>query len=151
VVFNKDEIFSSKTKDLIDNLMHSTLNEIVTWIRSVELLEPTHAEPETQSFYEDNTVIEPEATLELSDQPGYSQGRKVGYAYPYPTPPSTLLPVSLLTNLLLLDQRTLATVEYPETILDQGTLQSIPWKAAFIAGLQGGTISTYQGKTIDKA
>jgi hypothetical protein len=118
VVFNEDEIFSGKTEDLMDNLMHSTLNEIATWIRSVELLEPTHAELETQLFYEDDTVMELEATLELSDQPGYSQGRKVGYAYLYLTPPSTPPPVSLLTNLLLLDQRTLATVEYPETILD---------------------------------
>jgi hypothetical protein len=47
VVFNEDEIFSGKTKDLMDNLMHSTLNKIATWIRSVELLEPTHAELET--------------------------------------------------------------------------------------------------------
>jgi hypothetical protein len=47
VVFNEDEIFSSKTEDLMDNLMHSTLNEIATWIRSVELLEPMHAELET--------------------------------------------------------------------------------------------------------
>jgi hypothetical protein len=30
VIFNKDKIFSSKTKDLIDNLMHSTLNKIAT-------------------------------------------------------------------------------------------------------------------------
>jgi hypothetical protein len=28
VIFNKDEIFSSKTKDLIDNLIHSMLNKI---------------------------------------------------------------------------------------------------------------------------
>jgi hypothetical protein len=28
VIFNKDKIFSSKTKDLIDNFMHSTLNKI---------------------------------------------------------------------------------------------------------------------------
>jgi hypothetical protein len=72
VVFNEDEIFSGKTEDLMDNLMHSTLNEIATWIRSVELLELTHAELETQSFYEDDTVMELEATPELSDQPGYS-------------------------------------------------------------------------------
>jgi hypothetical protein len=72
MVFNEDEIFSGKTEDLMDNLMHSTLNEIATWIRSVELLEPTHAEPETQSFYKDDMVMEPEATLEPSNQPGYS-------------------------------------------------------------------------------
>jgi hypothetical protein len=47
VIFNEDEIFSSKTKDLMDNLMHSTLNEIATWIRSIKLPELTHAEPET--------------------------------------------------------------------------------------------------------
>jgi hypothetical protein len=47
VIFNEDEIFSGKTKDLMDNLMHSTLNEIATWIRSVELPKLTHAELET--------------------------------------------------------------------------------------------------------
>jgi hypothetical protein len=72
VIFNEDEIFSSKTEDLIDNLMHSTLNEIATWIRSVKLPKPTHAELETQLFYKDNTVMELEATSEPSDQPGYS-------------------------------------------------------------------------------
>jgi hypothetical protein len=30
VIFNKDKIFSSKTEDFMDNLMHSTLNEIAT-------------------------------------------------------------------------------------------------------------------------
>jgi hypothetical protein len=125
VIFNKDKIFSSKTEDLIDNLMHSTLNKIATWTRSVKLPEPTHAEPETQSFYKDNTVIEPEATSEPSNQPGYSQGRKVGYTYLYPTLLSTPPPISLLTNLLSPDQRTLAIVDYPKTILDQGTSRSI--------------------------
>jgi hypothetical protein len=28
VIFNKDKIFSSKTKDLIDNLIYSMLNKI---------------------------------------------------------------------------------------------------------------------------
>jgi hypothetical protein len=61
-------------------------------------------------------VIELEATLELSDQPGYSQGRKVGYTYLYLTPLLTPPPVALLINLLSPDQRTIATVDYPETI-----------------------------------
>jgi hypothetical protein len=30
VIFNKDKIFSRKTKDLIDNLIHSTLDKIAT-------------------------------------------------------------------------------------------------------------------------
>jgi hypothetical protein len=30
VIFNKQLVFSSKTKDLIDNLMHSTLKEIAS-------------------------------------------------------------------------------------------------------------------------
>jgi hypothetical protein len=105
VIFNEDEIFSRKTEDLIDNLMHSTLDEIATWIRSVELPKPTHAEPETQLFYEDDTVIESETTLEPPDQPGYYQGRKIeSDAYPYPTPPLTPPPVVLLTNLLSPEQ-----------------------------------------------
>jgi hypothetical protein len=47
VIFNEDKIFSSKTEDLIDNLMHSMLNKIATWIRSVKLPELTHVELET--------------------------------------------------------------------------------------------------------
>ncbi|KAI1666494.1 polyprotein [Pyrenophora tritici-repentis] len=30
VVFNEDTIFNGKTKDLMDNLMHNTLEEIAT-------------------------------------------------------------------------------------------------------------------------
>jgi hypothetical protein len=172
VIFNEDEIFSRKTEDLMDNLMHSTLDEIATWIRSVELPEPTHAEPETQLFYEDDTVIESETTLEPPDQPGYYQGRKIeSDAYPYPTPPLTPPPVVLLTNLLSPEQldeqdgadqpgATGSRLAHPTAadwlesspiMRDRGTSRSIPWKAAFMAGLQGGTIGTYQGKTIDKA
>jgi hypothetical protein len=47
VIFNEDKIFSGKTEDLMDNLIHSTLNKIATWIRSVELPELMHAERET--------------------------------------------------------------------------------------------------------
>jgi hypothetical protein len=36
-VFNKHTVFNSKTKNLIDNLMHST-EEIVTLIRTIKLL-----------------------------------------------------------------------------------------------------------------
>ena len=37
-MFNEEIVFNSKTKDLIDNLMHSTLEEIATLVRIVELL-----------------------------------------------------------------------------------------------------------------
>jgi hypothetical protein len=32
-VFNKHTVFNGKTKDLIDNLMHSTLEEIATCLK----------------------------------------------------------------------------------------------------------------------
>jgi hypothetical protein len=97
VVFDEDTVFDGKTESLMDNLMHSTLNEIAAWIRTVELPQPTHGEPETQSFYEDDSVQESETTSE-EDHPGYHQGRKIDYTYP--SPPTTPPPVSLLAQLL---------------------------------------------------
>jgi hypothetical protein len=38
VVFDEDSIFTGDEKDIMDNLMHSTLEEIEVWIRTVELL-----------------------------------------------------------------------------------------------------------------
>jgi hypothetical protein len=37
VVFNEELIFTGDEKDIMDNLMHSTLEEIKAWIRTVEL------------------------------------------------------------------------------------------------------------------
>jgi hypothetical protein len=37
-MFNKYTVFNSKTKNLIDNLIHSTLEEIATLIRTIKLL-----------------------------------------------------------------------------------------------------------------
>jgi hypothetical protein len=37
-MFNKHIVFNSKTKDLIDNLIHSTLEEVTTLIRTIKLL-----------------------------------------------------------------------------------------------------------------
>jgi hypothetical protein len=34
VIFNEQSIFSGNTEDLMDNLMHSTLEEIAAWVRS---------------------------------------------------------------------------------------------------------------------
>jgi hypothetical protein len=56
-MFNKHTVFNSKTKDLIGNLMHSTLEEIATLIRTIELLTLAY-KPETKSFYKDNTAEE---------------------------------------------------------------------------------------------
>lgn len=98
VVFDKDSVSNGKNEDLMDNLMHSTLNEIAMWMRSVELPEPTHEEPETQSFYKYETVLGPESTQEEESQPGYHQGRKISYAYR--TPPYTPPPVALFTQML---------------------------------------------------
>ena len=37
-MFNEEIVFNSKIKDLIDNLIYSTLEEIATLVRIVELL-----------------------------------------------------------------------------------------------------------------
>ena len=141
VVFDEDTIFNGKTEDIMDNLMHSTLNEIAAWVRSAELPEPTHDQPETETFFEDDTTQDTEPTQE-HDSPGYRQGRKTGYTYP--TPPATPPPVALLAHLL-------AGV-YQEDIQDSNaSSKTVPWKAAFMAGTQAGNIGTYEGRPVDKA
>jgi hypothetical protein len=47
VVFDEDLIFTGDEKDIMDNLMHSTLEEIEVWIRTVELLPGTQEQEET--------------------------------------------------------------------------------------------------------
>lgn len=141
VVFDEETIFSGKTEDLMDNLMHSTLNEIAAWTRSVELPETTYGEPEIQSFYEDETVQDFETTEE-NDQPGFSQGRKINYTYP--SPPATPPPVALLAQLL-------SGVHQEEGQTTSGSSKTIPWQAAFMAGTQAGHVGTHKGRTIDKA
>lgn len=57
VVFDEDTVFSGKSEDLMDNLMHSTWQEIATWVRSVELSSSLlYGEPETGSFHEDEAI-----------------------------------------------------------------------------------------------
>jgi hypothetical protein len=49
-------VFDSKTKDLYNNLMHITLEEIATLVRTLELL-GLSSYLEAESFYEDNSTI----------------------------------------------------------------------------------------------
>lgn len=58
MVFDENIIFSGKTEDLMDNLMHNTLEEISTWVRTVELPAPQTEQLETETFYEDDTTEE---------------------------------------------------------------------------------------------
>jgi hypothetical protein len=50
-------VFNSKTKDLYNNLMYITLEEIATLIRTLELLSLS-SYLEAESFYEDDSAIE---------------------------------------------------------------------------------------------
>jgi hypothetical protein len=50
-------VFDSKTKDLYNNLMYITLEEIATLIRTLELLSLS-SYLEAKSFYEDDSTIE---------------------------------------------------------------------------------------------
>jgi hypothetical protein len=141
VAFDEDTVFNGKQEDIMHNLMHSTLNEIATWIRTIELPEQPPSEgPETTRFYEDDTVQE--ASAQEDHQLGYDQGRKINYTYPTPpsTPPLVVLLTQLLSGMQLRDNQTTT-----------GLSQTIPWMAAFMAGTQGGLVGTHQGKTIDKA
>ena len=69
-MFNKHTVFNSKTKGLIDNLMHSTLEEIITLIRTIKLLTPAY-KLETKSFYKDDTAEETTGLNNKEDPLGY--------------------------------------------------------------------------------
>ncbi|KAG9376645.1 Dimer Tnp hAT domain containing protein [Pyrenophora tritici-repentis] len=61
----------------MDNLMHNTLEEIATHVRTIELPTPAQ-QPETESFYEDSPPEESLAQDSEGDQPGYYQGENPG-------------------------------------------------------------------------
>lgn len=141
-IFDEDTVFSGKTEDLTDNLMHNTLEEIATWIRTVELPPTPQQDQSLESFYEDETIIETPAG-EGEGAPGYRQGRKVGYEYP--TPPSTPPPVTLLAQLMAGEDKSASPG------VSTGLLQTSPWAAAFMAGTEAGGSGTHKGKVLDKA
>ncbi|KAA8612494.1 hypothetical protein PtrV1_13063 [Pyrenophora tritici-repentis] len=124
----------------MDNLMHNTLEEIATHVRTIELPTPAQ-QPETESFYEDSPPEESLAQDSEGDQPGYYQGRKIRDSYP--TPPATPPPAALLARLMAgasLDEKD-----------RQGTPKTAPWAAAFMAGTQAGKVGEYRGVAMDKA
>jgi hypothetical protein len=141
VTFDEQTVFDSKTKDLHNNLIHITLEEITTLIRTLELPSPS-SYPEAKSFYEDDSAIKAIQPSNLSpdaEQPRYYQGRKIVEIYPS-------LPLTPLLVAFLAKGRPGKLI-----YLTHGYLRTIPWQAAFIAGTQAGNISIYQNKIIDKA
>jgi hypothetical protein len=141
VTFDEQTVFDGKTEDLHDNLMHTTLEEIATLVRTLELPGPT-SYPEAESFYEDDRAADDMQPSDLSpdaEPPGYHQGRKIAEIYlsPPPTPP----PAAFLA-----EGRPGKSI-YPT----HGGSRTIPWQAAFMAGTQAGNIGIYQNKIIDKA
>jgi hypothetical protein len=48
-------VFNSKTKDLIDNLMHNILEEIASHVRTIDLPSPT-TNLEVELFFKDDTT-----------------------------------------------------------------------------------------------
>jgi hypothetical protein len=139
VVFNEELIFDGRVEDLMDNLMHNTLQEIATHVRTIELPTPTQ-QPQTDSFYEDEATAESSGEQDEADPPGYYQGRKIRDSYP--TPPTTPPPVALLARLMARDQASLT---------QQASSTTVPWAAAFMAGTQASRVGTYRGEVMDKA
>jgi hypothetical protein len=136
VVFNKETVFNGKTEDLIDNLMHNTLEEITTWVKTVKLPGTQSQQPETKTFYKDDTTQEDPPR---KFQTRYHQRRKVTESYltPPPTPP----PAAFLIYR-----------EASKTNRSgQSTSTTVPWAAAFMAGTEARHIGKHKGKPINKA
>lgn len=140
VVFDENTVFDGKTEDLMDNLMHSTLEEIATWVRSVELPAYQTNQPETETFFEDDATEDytAESTSVLRQSSRIQKGKELQGGYP--TPPDTPPPAAFLTQ----------TIQEHE-LRDQGTSRTIPWAAAFMAGTQAGIVGQYEGREVDKA
>lgn len=92
IVFDEQSVFNGKTEDLMDNLMHNTLEEIATHMRTIELPTPTQ-QPETESFHEDDAAEDSLDHQDEVDLLGYYQGRKIrdDYLTPLSTPPPAAL------------------------------------------------------------
>ena len=105
--------------------MHSTLEEITAWVRSIELPSTTGDQAVTESFYEEDTVTQLD---QHEPTPRYEYGRKVIDAYP--TPPSTPPPAAFLTQSIGSDRLEPAS----EAGDARGSAKTIPWAAAFMAG-----------------
>jgi hypothetical protein len=139
VVFDEQTMFNGTTEDLRDNLMHNTLEEIATHVRTIELPTPSN-NPEIDSFFEDVPVEDQTNPQQDVDPKGYYQGRKVRDQYP--TPPTTPPPAALLAGLM-------ARGQMEET--PHGSSKTVPWAAAFMAGTQAGIVGKYRGEIMDKA
>jgi hypothetical protein len=66
-------VFDGKTEDLHDNLMHTTLEEIATLVKTLELLSST-SYLEAESFYKNESSADAMQLSNLSldaEQPGY--------------------------------------------------------------------------------
>jgi hypothetical protein len=122
VVFDEQAVFDGKVEDLMDSLMHNTLEEIATRVRIMELPNPT-AYPEIESFFENDNTEDSAVQQDDSDPPGYHQGRKIMGIYPTP-PPTPPPPAALLAGLMAGDQtwltphgssKTVPRVEMPQT------------------------------------
>ena len=139
VVFDEESVFDGRIEDLMDNLMHNTLQEIATHVRTIELPTPIQ-QPQTDSFYEDEATAQSSEQQGEADPPGYYQGRKIRDNYP--TPPTTPPPVALLAQMMAGDQSSLT---------QQASSTTVPWAAAFMAGTQAGYVGKYRGEVLDKA
>ena len=139
VVFDEETIFDGKEESLKDNLMHSTTEEIATYMRTIEPPNPSN-NPGFESFLEDEPVADQSNLQTEVDPPGYHQGRK--NRDQYPTPPTTPPPAALLAGLMAGGNMDLTP---------HGSSKTVPWAAAFIAGTQGGNVGKYRGEIMDKA
>lgn len=97
VIFDEDSIFNGEEREIMDNLMHSTTEEIEAWAKTVELPPTRDAnQEELRSFHEDETIFEaPESqTRRTYDK----TGRQImAYPTPPPSPPAAML-AHLLTD-----------------------------------------------------
>ncbi|KAF7565076.1 hypothetical protein PtrM4_045100 [Pyrenophora tritici-repentis] len=144
VVFDEEVVYSGEHKEVMDNLMHSTTEEIAAWIRTIEL--PLDQIPHGKNL-ELSTKMRP--LLERRKMGGSSMMRREGRdddtgGYGLQSEETAYGKQGLDTSY---GKQGLASgILHPEH-----RMLKEPWAAAFMAGTKAGNVQNLAGERLDKA
>jgi hypothetical protein len=140
VAFDEDKVFSGDSKDLMDDLMHNTVQEIKQMVQDVQLYTrtntgeieedlsvPDHEEDEPSIGQEGSRPTREQRNMRRQARKDEEATKNLPNAYPTP-PTSPPAPAALLVQLF--DELRMEDRQF-----SQPTAKTVPWKAAFMAGM----------------